>query len=324
MNAPRRVAVVIPTVNRPFSLGECLRSLAGSLTPVTRVLVADASADLEAIRRAVLPPKGNWPFEFELLTSPVCGAAAQRNHALSALKDEDGVLFIDDDAVVEPDCIGEMLEAFSSRESNVAGVAANISNQPVDPPGFATRSMLWLMGGGWHHDYSGRLIGPAVGLLPCQHIKERFVPIEWAHGGCVMYRREAIPTGGFRAHFCGYSLGEDVALSMEAQRIGPGILLYASRALAIHTPGVSTHPPPFECGKMHVLNRWYLTREILRRSAPLDRLRFWLWLAWEFVASLSAVLRGGNGWKSWRANWRGRWVACREILFMNRNREQMV
>src|SRR3989338_1499689 len=104
---PEKIAAIIPTADRAESLAECLRSLACSLSPVERVLIVDASADRQKTRVAV---DGRWPFKMELYESPVRGSAAQRNLALQRLEGEDGVLFIDDDAGVEPDCIGKMLE----------------------------------------------------------------------------------------------------------------------------------------------------------------------------------------------------------------------
>ena len=300
---PEKIAAIIPTADRAESLAECLRSLACSLSPVERVLIVDASTDRQKTRVAV---DGRWPFKMELYESPVRGSAAQRNLALQRLEGEDGVLFIDDDAVVEPDCIGKMLEAFGPA---VVGVAANISNQPVGRPGLATRVALWLAGGGWSGDPSGRLIGPAVGILPRHDVPQRFLEIEWASTTCVLYRRDALPISGFHAFFSGYSLGEDVALSADVRK--KGRLIYASEARIIHTSRRTAKPPPYDYGRMEVLNRYYLSRYVLERRSLSQRLRFWIWIAWEFLGSLGRLKRSP---RSWLANWRGRFSAMFQIL----------
>ncbi len=308
-----KLAVIIPTADRPISLGECLRSLAGSCCPVARVVVVDASSKTDAQAQVVRPPQDAWPFQLEYLKADAPGAARQRNLALARLQDEEAVLFMDDDAVVEPDCIGEMLEGFAQGGDHVIGIAANIHNQPIKTPSHVTRIMLGLVGGRFYGNVSGRLIGPAVGILPDDRVKERFLPIEWARGGCMLYRRRAIPEGGFRAFFEGYSLGEDLAFSVDAQRKGKGVLWYASRARVIHTPGPSTHPSLSEYGRMEVLNRWYLMREVLGKRDMSDAVRFWVWIGWEAVASFRATLCKGQ-WEKLIENWKGRCTAIRDIL----------
>jgi len=300
---PEKIAAVIPTADRPESLAECLRSLAGSSSPIARVLVVDASSDREKTRAAV---SGRWPFKLELYESAVRGSAAQRNLALQRLGDEDGVLFIDDDAVVEPDCLGEMLEAF---DSGVAGVAANIANQPVGRPGLPTCAALFLAGGVIGTGPGGRLIGPAVGIRPSGDVEERFLAVEWASTTCVLYRRNCLPQGGFRAFFSGYSLGEDVALSVDVRKKGK--LIYASQARIVHTPRRTTKPPAYEYGRMEVLNRYYLSRYVLERRSWIRRLQFWIWIKWEFLGSLGELRRSP---RDWLANWRGRISAMIQIL----------
>ena len=270
-----------------------------------RVIVVDASSDKAATRQAIGPAQP-WPFQLDYVESPVRGSAGQRNLGLRRLAGEDGVLFIDDDAVVEPDCIGEMLEAFSG---DVAGVAANISNQPVGKPGLATRIALFLVGGGWSGDPSGRLIGPAVGILPRHDLPQRFLEIKWAPTTCVLYRRNALPLGGFRTFFSGYSLGEDVALSVDAHRCGK--LVYASAARIIHTLAKTAKPPPYDYGRMEVLNRYYLSRYVLERRSLTQRLQFWIWIGWEFLGSLGEIRR--SPW-DWLVNWQGRFSAMVQIL----------
>ncbi|MBV9463667.1 MAG: glycosyltransferase family 2 protein, partial [Verrucomicrobiae bacterium] len=193
-----KIAAIIPTLRRPVPLAECLRSLASSLTPVRRVIVVDASEDHAPVLNATRPPEGlwsAWPFELKFIDAPRPGSAEQRNLGLREIGDAEAVLFLDDDAVPEPDCIGEMMAGLES-DSGVGGVAANIVNQPVGRPGWATRVMLRLMGanGG---DPSGKLIGPAVAIRPRGDLAEPLIDIEWAATCGVLYRRSALPAGGF-------------------------------------------------------------------------------------------------------------------------------
>lgn len=297
-----RIAAVIATADRPCSLAECLRSLARSRHRVARVIVVDASSDREASRQAVIPGKGTWPFLVEFIESPERGAAAQRQRGLSRVE-EDMVLFLDDDVVVDPDCVAELRRGFDAMEGRVAGVAANLVNQPVPRPGLATRATLFVMGGGLGPSYAGRLIGPAVGMRPDDGVTDRFIEMEWACTACVLYRREAV-RGGFRSFFTGYSLGEDVALSVDARR--HGAVLYARDAGAVHSPRQSLHPSARAYGRMEILNRWFLTARVLGRDGVVGRVRFGLWIAWEWLGGLRRVCREP---RAWGENWAGRWEA---------------
>lgn len=312
MKASFRIAVVIPTLRRPIPLAEALRSLRGSLVAVSRVIVVDASPEsAEASLRAE-----SWPFSLEYLRSDRVGAAYQRNLALARLTDEEFVLFLDDDAVVEPDCIGELFEGFSRVGEPVAGVMANFHNLPVKRPGLATRLALWISGGGWHAAYDGLLLGPAVSFLPSAEIQERFLPIMWTRGGCVLYRRSALPESGFRSFFEGYSLGEDLALSRDAQRKIGGILLYASRARVIHSHGATTHPSARDYGRMEVRHRWYLMRDVMEKRGARATLGFATWMLWEMLAGCRQALRAGE-FRRFLENARGRCSALREILLQS-------
>jgi GT2 family glycosyltransferase len=168
---------------------------------------------------------------------------------------------------------------------------------------------LLLVGGGWGGESGGRLIGPAVGIRPSGDLEQRFLPIEWASTTCVLYRRDALPHGGFRAFFSGYSLGEDVALSVDVLK--KGRLIYASQARIVHTPRTPAKPPAFDYGRMEVLNRYYLSRYVLERRSWMQSLQFWLWMKWEFIGSLGEMRRSP---RNWLANWQGRVSAMFQIL----------
>lgn len=290
-----RIAVVIPTADRHEPLAECLRSIARSSRAVDLVVVIDASTVVRPLKSE------NFPFKLIHEVSPIRGSAQQRNLGLKHCTDCDAVLFIDDDAVLEPDCLGELIEGFSLSVVPVSGVAANLSNQPVHPPGKFTSLVLRLMGapvvGG------GKLVGPAVALRPDSTVDERFLDLDWASTTCVLYRKEAV-LPGFRAFFEGYSLGEDIALSVDAKVHGK--LLYAREARIVHTPGRSAHPAHVEYGRMEVLNRWYLTRDVLQKRGLADTVRFWLWMAWEIAIGYRSALKRPENWSRWTENFRGR------------------
>ncbi len=63
------------------------------------------------------------------------------------------------------------------------------------------------------------------------------VPVEWLNTTCTLYRREALPDPPFLSHFTGYSLMEDLALSLT---VGKRWKLANARGLRIF---ITTHSP---------------------------------------------------------------------------------
>src|SRR5437762_10351673 len=96
-----------------------------------------------------------------------------------------------------------------------------IANQHSCSPGLASRTVLRLIHGKGESSYAGRVICPAVNLLPedSDDLPE-IVPVEWLNLGCTIYRRDALPSPPFDSFFRGYSLMEDVVLSLRVAERG--------------------------------------------------------------------------------------------------------
>jgi len=99
------VDVCVCTRNRPLELGRCLVSVFASHVPARRVIVSDDSSDgLTRMMVAREFPDALW------LEGPRRGLGPNRNRALTAVQG-DYVLFLDDDAVLDGDFIGNALAA---------------------------------------------------------------------------------------------------------------------------------------------------------------------------------------------------------------------
>ena len=73
--------------------------------------------------------------------------------------------FFDDDILFEPDCIARLWRALQS-DAGLGGVNAMITNQRYQSPGRVSRMMFRWMAGRREASYAGRVLGPAVNLLP--------------------------------------------------------------------------------------------------------------------------------------------------------------
>ena len=97
-----------------------------------------------------------------------------------------------------------------------------ITNQRYQPPGHVSRSIFSM--DGMENDFrqeshAGKILGPAINLLPEDSDKlPAVVQVQWLNTTCTLYRREALPKPPFPDNFTGYSLMEDLCLSLTVAR----------------------------------------------------------------------------------------------------------
>jgi glycosyltransferase involved in cell wall biosynthesis len=270
------VSAVVPTCNRAHVLRQAFDTLAAQQVLPAEIIVVDASTDPES--RLVVE-------EWGLRVAPGCnviwrpasetGAAIQRNQGI-AISTQPFIWFFDDDVVFEAECLMRLWDALQS-DSRLGGVNAMIVNQRYQPPGLISRLMFGLMNGGSEETFAGRVIGPAVNLLP----EDRedlpvVVPVEWLNTTCTLYRREALPNPPFASQFVGYSAMEDVALSLVVGRAWK--LANARTARIYHNSQPGAHKASVvELTRMRLVNRHYVMTEVLNRRGVAAYTRFALW-----------------------------------------------
>ena len=130
---PGWISAIVPTVGRPESLGLLLKSLAAQTRRPDEVFVADGS-DGEDVRRVA--ERSGWASSGlnvrHILVHPP-NAVRQRVAAIAESRGE-YLLLLDDDVVLESDCVERMAEALM-RDTGVVGAFADFSNQswPMPP-----------------------------------------------------------------------------------------------------------------------------------------------------------------------------------------------
>lgn len=303
------ISAVIPTRNRPGPLARTLASLAEqSLCPAELILI-DASND--DVSRGVA---SEWEAAFAAhgcalrwRAAVAVGAAVQRNQGVE-LANCPIIAFFDDDIVFEADCLARLRRALLS-DPRIGGANAMISNQRYFPPGLISRSIFRLMAGRALDSYAGCLLGPAINLLPedRENLPE-IVPVEWLNTTCTLYRREALPDPPFAAFFTGYSLMEDVALSVRVSEKWK--LANARTARIFHDSQRGSHKSDVATlSEMELVNRHYVMTEVLGRRSPGDLTKL---VTWELFQLSLCALRQRSGGPFWQIL-RGRWRAVRTI-----------
>jgi GT2 family glycosyltransferase len=176
------------------------------------------------------------------------------------------LLFLDDDIILEADCVEQMM-ALISEDQTVVGVFGDFNNQPWPNPTRAWRFYLRHILRMNENEWQGRVVGPLLrfGYTPPP---THAMPIEWMGTCNTMVRRSAYEQSGgfsdFFLHRC--TSNEDVDLGLKLCRLGRILFCPDARMGHFHAPG----------GRVSVLvaaedelyNRYMIMRHTQRRSAP--------------------------------------------------------
>jgi glycosyltransferase involved in cell wall biosynthesis len=278
-------AAIIATRNRTSVLRRTLESLSGQSVQPSDVVVVDASDD--GTTRALCQDESienlRSALQWRAAESP--GAAAQRNQGVRDCS-APFICFFDDDILFDPECLARLWRAMQS-DARMGGVNAMITNQRYETPGNISRFVFRLMADRAESSYAGRVLGPAVNLLPEDRDDlPEVVPVEWLNTTCTLYRREALPDPPFPSHFTGYSLMEDLWLSLTVGKRWK--LANARTARIFHDSQPGSHKSdPAVLAEMHLINRHYVMRGVLGRNRPRDTFKLALWLAFSDLSVLA-------------------------------------
>ena len=302
-SSPLPISGAVATRDRPEVLRKTLETVAAQdLTP-SELIFVDASIDdssrwiVESFA-AVFAPRG---CNIQWRRAVTAGAAAQRNQCLTHAT-QPFVWFFDDDILLESFCLRRLWLALTA-DPGLGGVNAMITNQRYQKPGRISRVMLRIMAGKSLPSYAGRVIGPAVNLLPEDNADlPAVVPVEWLNTTCTLYRRSALPSPPFSSRFEGYSLMEDVCLSITVARRWR--LANVREARIFHdSQGGSHKSDQAELYRMTLVNRHYVMTSIMGRNSFGDYVKLGLWQGLELLGS--AVRRRVALKDMLRGTWRG-------------------
>jgi GT2 family glycosyltransferase len=280
-------SAVVATKDRVSALQRTLKSLAQQSIHPAELIIVDASSDTETEVFC-----GN---DIPGLRSKLCwvkaseqGAASQRNQGVTAAT-QPVIWFFDDDVLFEPECVDRLWTALKSDEK-LGGVNAMIVNQRYQTPGSVSRLMFTLMHGKAEQTFAGKVIGPAINLLP----EDRddlpdIVPVEWLNTTCTMYRREALPNPPFDSFFTGYSLMEDLALSLRVRQCGWN-LANVRKAKIFHDSQPALVKSSVETrAAMELINRRYVLNNVLGKNSCADFLRLCLWELFSLISGAATI-----------------------------------
>lgn len=230
------VSAIVPTIGRAESLARLLQSLAAQTRRPDEVVVADGG-DGDAVREVVERPMWvSLGLNVRRIGVHPPHAVRQRVAAIADARGE-FLLLLDDDVVLEPNCVEQLFTAVTG-DVRVAGAMADFNNQTWPAPTAAWRfylkSVLRLREGAWQ----GQVIGPLLrfGYNPSP---PSAMPMAWLGTCNTLIRRSAYEQAGgfsdFFLHRC--TINEDVDLGLKIARVGTILLCPSARLGHFHAPG---------------------------------------------------------------------------------------
>lgn len=286
------VSVIIPTAYRDQTLRRTFERLAAQTHVPDEIIVIDAAPSPGA--EAVVNDGWAPGLQIVYLRSAQASAAVQRNAGINRAAG-DIVIFLDDDAYPEDDCLEKMTRVFQDDvEERIGGVGVLIRNQLCPPPSPLAKRWFDFLADERRPSYSGMVIGPAIAIGPEPTSAAGIVRVDWLMSTCAAYRRTALPAGGFTDKFSGYSYMEDVDLSLRVARTHE--LVVHTGAYVYHDSQPSQFKRPYVRAKMTVLNRYYVMTVTLGRKTLSHHMRFLASLVVPHITSLRSVSSPHDVW----------------------------
>lgn len=273
------VSILTPTFRRHAQLRRMLTALAGQSVQVGQIVIADGGRDATDL---VAEYAGKLPVEW--LDCEVRGQIAQRNLGLTRIRAACRVvLYLDDDIVLAPDCIAQLLAFWNAQEREPAGVGLNITNMPQQPDGLFRR--LFLMG----TRPMGRVLVSGYNT-PVTGVAHN-LDSQWLTGGATAWRRDVLEAYLNAPVQTSWAVGEDLMFSYPISK---------QERLAVCAAALCTHedeaPAMTFAGGRFRAYRGVVSRYVFVRAHPELRQLAFFWMI--FGQLLGRLVRGISGRRS--------------------------
>ncbi len=254
-----KLAIVIPTIGRLAELRRMLASLAAQTRLPDQVLIVGEGDGVAQV-----------PLEFPRLDahfismpgSSICDA---RNRGTRVARPECTlVAFMDDDIVLEPDAVENLLSFWETAPESLGGTGCNLVNYPSPPAGWLKALRVASRLGLYDSKKGAVLRSGTHTMMP--GIRENTY-VRWLPTYAVVYSRRVLDEFWFDEWFESYSYLEDLDLSY---RIGKKYrLAVVAGARFYHYPSRVGRTSWYAFGKKEVLNRLHFVNKHPELSTPL-------------------------------------------------------
>lgn len=270
-----KLALVVPTKDRPDDLRKMLDSLAAQTRRPDQIIVVDGSdPPVKHVVDAFPSLKIDYVREFPP------SLAKQRNAGMQRLQAEITLAgYLDDDIVLEPDAVANMVDFWENAAPDLGGAAFNITNNPA-PNGLPLKSLF-----GIDDRRPGLVLSSGFpSSIPPQREQ---IETDWLFGGATVWRREVIAAYPYDEWFVGTGFMEDIDYSYNV-RERYRLALVANARLAHYSRPVRPDRQ-FLLGKWQVVNRMYFVHKYRRRG--MSPARAWITSLGLFLLNTASSIR---------------------------------
>jgi glycosyltransferase involved in cell wall biosynthesis len=283
------LTLIIPTNKRSEVLDRTIESISKQDYQPDEIIVVDATEPFACKAKEWGKKFLNLKSKVVYIPAVIKGAAAQRNYAMSFAKNK--VLgFSDDDILLEEGCIRNLWIALTGQD-DCGGVNATMINQTFHELGKVSRIFYNFLNPEKFDSYAGRVFGPAIAFYPkLSDSPPDYVRVDWLNSCLVFYKKEALPNPVFDDHFTGYSLGEDLALSLKVAKNWKLFTVQTARIFHNSQPG--DHKDNLKAfSEMDLVNRYYIMKHILNKNTAKDKWHLLLVQLWGGITSKKIISR---------------------------------
>jgi len=294
-----KISVIIPTKDRVDDVIACLESILVQTVPPDEILVVDGS-DTENLNAEVkLRFSGNAKIKY-IHTKP--GLTRQRNIGVNA-SSGDIIVFVDDDVVLEKDCLKEIVHVFDAYPENIGGVTANVvercqiedklsfSGKLKDAIARFLQSVFFLTKWG-----NGKFQLSGFPTLIKSGTVDKITCCEFLFGHCMAFRKELFNEFRFNEDLYECRYAEDDEFAYRVSRKYKNI--YTPNAKAVHNSS-PIERNPYKRNKGLIINRLCYFKKILPQDPRHNLAFYWSVIGlflWEIIATIrkrdSSGLRG--------------------------------
>jgi glycosyltransferase involved in cell wall biosynthesis len=269
-----KLCLIIPTKDRTFELQRLLNSIKTQDTLPAQIIIVDGGdpgikglvdkyAELSVDYLQILPP----------------GLTRQRNAGLKKVKgDIDLVAFLDDDIVLEPGCLRNMLSFWQSAPDRVGGAGFNIIDYP---PSGKPRWLEFIFSKYLKNKPYGALLRTGRNMPYCPAVAT--TKTDWLCGGATVWKRNIFKEFSYDEWFASYGIVEDIDFSHRVSRKFDLFVIADARLRHIETSHKKNH---YLLAYIVTMNHLYLAHKHDEFSYPLCLIYFFSNGIWSFIQGL--------------------------------------
>ncbi|MEO5357045.1 MAG: glycosyltransferase family 2 protein [Nitrospirae bacterium YQR-1] len=247
-----KTSIIIPTYNRPDDLRNCIESLLKQTVPPSEIIIVD---DGNLTEPPLKTKCEELAIQYVYYKKDTPGLTASRNKGIG-MSTGDIIFFLDDDVVLLPDYIEEILKIYEST-GNVGGVGGAIANHKK--LGFVQKlrkimEIPFMVSGLREGKVLPSGFCTSFGTTPFE-IKQ-VTEVDFLSGGVCSFKKEVFNSFAFDSkHFLNYGLGEDKDFSYRVSKAFK--LIYTPHARLYHYESPKMRPNDFKEGFMFVVFTHY-------------------------------------------------------------------